>query len=260
MWFQPKKRYLIVEEILEQIGILTPALVIGLGLVVGIQHAFEPDHIAAVSTQISKSNTKSKSTKKLIKQSITRSSFLGAIWGAGHTTTLVLIGFLVYALAITIQEQVFSGLEFGVGMMLVFLGVTTILNKKIQFKHKHPHQHNDGTIHFDEHDHVDSNHTHTHKAYLIGLVHGLAGSGSLVVLTAVTLDNVGMVLGFIVIFGIGSMIGMALVGSLMGIPFAFANRIGLIQKTFRYVAGAFSLVIGFNIMYQIGMVGHLFGF
>ncbi len=238
---------------------LTPALVMGLGLAVGIQHAFEPDHVAAVSTQISKSKFAKKSTRQLIKESLTRSSLLGILWGAGHTTTLVLIGFLVYALAVTIQSQIFSGLEFVVGLMLVFLGANTILNKKIRFRHKHPHQHKDGTIHFDEHEHDDSNHKHNHRSYLIGLIHGLAGSGSLVVLTASTLDNVGMVLGFIVIFGIGSMVGMALVGSLMGVPLAFGNRIALVQKIFRYVAGSFSLVLGFHIMYQIGVVEHLFG-
>jgi hypothetical protein len=232
----------------------------GLGLVVGIQHAFEPDHIAAVSTQISKSNFENKSTKQLIKQSITKSSLLGAIWGAGHTTTLILIGFLVYVFAVTIQDQIFSELEFVVGMMLVFLGITTILNKKIRLRHKHPHQHKDGTIHFDEHTHGDSEHNHSHRSYFIGLVHGLAGSGSLVVLTAATLNNVEMVLGFIVIFGIGSMIGMALVGSLMGIPLVFANKIGMIQKIFRYVAGVSSVIIGFNIMYQIGIIGYLFRF
>jgi len=241
-----------IEEILEQIGILSPILIMGLGLVVGIQHAFEPDHISSVSTQISKLKLTKKPTKQLITQSITKSSILGVIWGAGHTTTLVLIGFLVYALAITIQDQIFSGFEFAVGIMLVFLGITTILNKQIQFKHKHPHQHKDGTVHLDEHNHNDSNHKHSHKSYLIGLIHGLAGSGSLVVLTAITFDNVGIMLGFIVIFGVGSMIGMALVGSLMGIPLVFGTRFTSIQKIFRYVTGMFSLVIGFNIIYQIG--------
>ncbi|KAF6246501.1 high frequency lysogenization protein HflD [Nitrosopumilus sp. b3] len=245
-----------VEEIIREIGTLTPALVMGLGLAVGMQHAFEPDHIAAVSTQISK--FKIKSTRHLLKESFTKSSVLGALWGAGHTTTLVLVGFLVYALAITIQDQIFSGLEFAVGIMLVFLGVTTIINRKIKFRHKHPHQHTDGSLHFDEHKHDDSDHNHTHKSYFIGLIHGLAGSGSLVVLTAVTWDDVGMLLGFIAIFGVGSMIGMVLVGSLMGIPLVFVNKIGILQKTFRYVAGIFSLVIGFNIMYQIMVVGHLF--
>lgn len=224
----------------------------GLGLVVGIQHAFEPDHIAAVSTQISKSRFITKSTRQIIRESMTRSSILGALWGAGHTTTLVLVGFLVYAMAITIPDHIFSGLEFAVGIMLVFLGITVILDKKIQFKHKHPHQHQDGTIHIDSHDHDDFDHRHTHKSYLIGLMHGLAGSGSLVVLTAASINDLGMVFGFIVIFGIGSMIGMILVGSMMGIPLAFGNRITSIQRIFRYVTGIFSLVIGFNIMYQIG--------
>jgi ABC-type nickel/cobalt efflux system permease component RcnA len=155
----------------------------GLGLAVGIQHAFEPDHIAAVSTQVLKSKIAQKSVKQLFKESITKSSLLGAIWGAGHTTTLVMMGLLVYALAITVQDAIFSGLEFTVGAMLILLGITTIF-KKIKLEHKHPHQHKDGTIHFDEHDHADSEHIHKHKSYVIGLVHGLAGSGSLVVLTA----------------------------------------------------------------------------
>jgi len=248
-----------LEEILGQIGILTPGLVLGLGLAVGIQHAFEPDHLAAVSTQVLKSKITQKSVKQLFKESITKSSLLGAIWGAGHTTTLVMMGFLAYALALTIQDSIFSGLEFVVGIMLVLLGITTIFNKKIKFEHRHPHQHKDGTIHFDKHAHVDLEHSHKHKSYVIGLIHGLAGSGSLVVLTASTLSNIEMVLGFIAIFGVGSMIGMALIGSLMGVPIALGNRIVLIQKIFRYVAGVFSLIIGLNIMYQIGIIGNLFG-
>jgi hypothetical protein len=243
-----------INEIVEQVGILSPLLMLGLGLVVGIQHAFEPDHVAAVSTQISKSKLKKISTKQLIQESITKSSILGVAWGAGHTTTLVLIGFLVYVLAISIQNQIFSGFEFVVGLMLVFLGITTILNKKIQLKHKHPHQHKDGTIHLEEHNHSDTNHKHSHKSYIIGLIHGLAGSGSLVVLTAITFDNVGLMLGFIVIFGVGSIIGMTFVGSLIGLPLAFGNRTELIRKIFRYIAGTLSLVIGFNIMYQIGLL------
>ena len=236
-------------------------MAIGLGFVIGLGHAFEPDHVAAVSTQVSKLKSQKVKARDVLKNIMTKTTILGALWGAGHTTTLVLVGFLVYVLAISIQPQIFATLELCVGIMLVFLGITAILNRNKFFKtkHSHPHQHKDGTIHFDEHSHWDSNHEHTHKSYLIGLVHGLAGSGSLVVLTAATLDNIGLVLGFIVIFGVGSMIGMALVGSLMGVPLVLGNKIGLIQKTFRYVAGLFSLVIGFNIMYQFSLVGQLFG-
>ena len=241
-----------IDNILEQIGILSPLLVMGLGLSIGIQHAFEADHITAMSTQISKSKSIKKSTRQLIRELVTKSSILGAVWGAGHTTALVLIGFLVYVLALTLQNRIFSGMEFVVGLMLVCLGFATIFNKKIRFRHKHPHSHKDGTIHLDEHNHNDSEHGHSHKSYFIGLIQGLAGSGSLVILTATTFENVETMLGFIIVFGAGTVMGMILVGGLMGVPLAFGNRIASIQKIFRFVAGTLSLVIGFNIIYQVG--------
>ena len=247
-----------INALLEQIGIFSPVLVMGLGLAIGIQHAFEADHITAVSTQVLKSKLIKKSTKQLIRESVTKSSILGVFWGAGHTTTLVVIGFLAYFFTINIHAEIFSDLELLVGAMLIFLGITTIWKRKFKIHHRHPHQHSDGNLHFDAHEHNDDDHKHEHKSYLIGLIHGLAGSGSLVVLTAVTLDNVGMVLGFIVIFGIGSMIGMVLVGSLIGIPFVFGNKIASVQNIFKYIVGTFSLIIGFNIMYQVGIVGNLF--
>jgi len=233
---------------------------LGLGLAIGLEHAFEADHVVAVSTQVSKIKTTKQSIKQAIKAGITKSSILGAIWGAGHTTTLVLMGLLVYFLAITIQDQVFSGFEFMVGMMLVFLGATTILNKKFKFKHKHPHQHQDGTLNFETHDHTNVEHRHSHKSYVIGLIHGLAGSGTLVVLTASTFSNVEMVLSFIVIFGVGSVIGMTLVSGFLGLPFALSSKASSLNKTFRYVAGGFSFIIGANIMYEIGILNNLFGF
>lgn len=249
-----------MEEILAQIGEFSPLLVAGLGLSIGLQHAFEPDHVAAVSTQVSRERFLQKSTKHMIKSGTMRSSILGAFWGAGHTTTLVLMGLLVYAFAVQIQQQVFSGLELVVGVMLMLLAVTTILNKKIiPIRHRHPHEHEDGTIHYDEHEHSDVNHKHGHKSYLIGCIHGLAGSGSLVVLTAATLSNVTVVLSFILIFGIGSVLGMMLVSGLIGIPFAFSTKAVKINRILRYTAGAFSLVIGANIIYSIGIVENLFG-
>ena len=230
----------------------------GLGLAIGIQHAFEPDHMAAVSTQIVKSKFVKTQLRTLIKDSITKSSLLGIAWGAGHATTLVLIGLLVNAFAVAIHDHVFYGFEFVVGAMLVILGITTLSNKKIRIRHKHPHKHQDGSIHLDEHIHNNSNHIHTHKSYLIGLIHGLAGSGVIVVLTATSLNSIDAILGFVGIFGIGSILGMMFVGSIVGIPLALGNKIKLIKKIMRYSAGIFSLVIGFNIMYQIALIGILF--
>ncbi len=248
-----------IDEILNQIQTMTPALILTLGLAVGLQHAFEPDHVSAVTTQISKRKYKIQTVKQLIKESTFKSSILGALWGAGHTTTLVIIGLLLFVFSINIPSNVFLGFEFIVGMMLVFLAITTFSNKKLfKLKHVHPHVHSNGTLHTHPHNH-DGEHKHTHKSYLIGCIHGLAGSGSLVVLMASTLGDIETVLSFILIFGIGSVIGMTIISSLIGLPFAFTNKFGTTSKALRYVACTASLLIGVNIIYDIGITENLFG-
>ena len=247
------------EQILDQIQPMTPALILTLGLAIGLQHAFEPDHVAAVSTLVSKSKRGSQTFKQIVKEGTFKSSILGAFWGAGHTTSLVVMGLLMFVLAINIPANVFLGLEFVVGIMLVYLAFTTFSNKKLfQIKHMHPHAHKNGTVHIHPHEH-NSEHKHSHKSYLIGCIHGLAGSGALVVLTASTLGNIETVLSFILIFGVGSVLGMVLVSNLIGLPFAFTNKIGSANKILRYVAGGASLLIGVNIVYEIGIVENLFG-
>ncbi len=248
-----------IDEILNQIQTMTPALILTLGLAVGLQHAFEPDHVSAVTTQISKRKYKIQTVKQLIKESTFKSSILGALWGAGHTTTLVIIGLLLFVFSINIPSNVFLGFEFIVGMMLVFLAITTFSNKKLfKLKHAHPHVHSNGTLHIHPHNH-DREHKHTHKSYLIGCIHGLAGSGSLVVLMASTLGDIETVLSFILIFGIGSVIGMTIISSLIGLPFAFTNKFGTTSKALRYIACTASLLIGVNIIYDIGIAENLFG-
>ncbi len=248
-----------LEEIFGQIGDFIPAIIAGFGLTLGIQHAFEADHIAAVTTQIKNFNT-IQSKKQLVKSSFTKSSLLGAFWGAGHTTTLILVGLLVYGFTITIQKEVFSGFEFLVGLMLILLAVTRITNKSIlKIKHRHPHSHRDGSIHFDKHDHDDKNHLHNHKSYLIGMIHGLAGSGTLVVMTSGAIHSLTTTLMFIGIFGIGSVIGMSLIGGLLGIPFGLSNNIKA-KIIMRYLTGSFSFILGMTIVYQIGIAENLFRF
>ena len=248
------------EEILTQIQSLTPALVLTLGLVIGLKHAFEPDHIAAVSTQISIQKNNSQSLKQRIMEGAFKSSLIGAIWGAGHTTTLVLIGLLVYVLSINIPEVFFSGSEFLVGIMLIFLAFTTLSNKKLfKIKHMHPHTHEGSIVHTHPHEH-DGAHKHTHKSYLIGCIHGLAGSGALVVVTAAALNSIQEVLSFILIFGFGSVIGMVLVSSLIGIPFALSKKISSLSQTLRFVTAAVSLLIGCTIIYEVAFVEKLFNF
>lgn len=238
-------------------GNFVPALI--LGFIIGIQHAFEPDHMAAIGTQLFKNKSKNGITA-IIKSTFTKSSIIGVFWGAGHTTTLVVIGLLSYFFTISMHDEIFSAFELLVGIMLIFLGITTIWKKKFIFSHRHPHQHSDGNLHFDAHDHSDSNHNHAHKSYLIGMIHGLAGSGSLVVLSAATLDSLEMTLTFILLFGIGSIIGMMLVSSLMGLPILLTGHISSINRIFRYVTAIIVLIIGAKILFEIGILNILLHF
>jgi sulfite exporter TauE/SafE len=244
-------------ELISNIENLTPTLMISFGLLLGITHAFEPDHIASIGTQLIKSRRQP--TKNIIKYIFAKSSLIGIFWGAGHTTTIVIIGMLTSFLAITIQDEFFLGFELIVGIMLVFLGITTLKNKKFfKNKHRHPHKHDDGHMHFDVHDHKTSEHSHEHKSYAIGLIHGLAGSGSIVALTVMYFDNIETSLLFFLLFGFGSIIGMSVIGGLIGLPFAFSTKTKFLNKLFRNIAGTASFVLGLIIFYQVGLIDLLF--
>jgi sulfite exporter TauE/SafE len=248
-----------INEILNQIQTMTPTLVLTLGLAVGLQHAFEPDHFSAVTTQILKRKHKPLELKQLLKEGTFKASILGALWGAGHTTTLILVGLLLFVFSINIPTKVFLGFELIVGIMLVILAITTFSNKKLfKQKHTHPHVHSNGTLHTHPHDH-GGEHKHTHKSYLIGCIHGLAGSGILVVLTASTLGDFQTVFSFILIFGIGSVVGMIIISSLIGLPFVLTNKFRTANNTLRYIACTATLLLGINIIYEIGLAENLFG-
>ena len=249
-----------IEELIAHFQTMTPVLVMVAGLTIGLQHAFEADHVAAVATQVSKiKSSEYLSTSQRLRKNIFKSSLLGVFWGAGHTTTLVLVGLLIFGLSINIPKTVFTYLEFAVGIMLVFLGSMTYLNKSIfKSRHVHPHTHDDGTIHIHPHMH-EKEHKHGHKSYVIGCIHGLAGSGSLVILVASSLGSVELILPFILIFGIGSIFGMTIMSGLIGLPFAYTANITKVNRALSYVAGSVSLLIGINIIYQTALVGKMFG-
>lgn len=134
--------------------------------------------------------------------------------------------------------------------MLVALGVITYRKKAlIGQEHIHPHPH-DNLVHMHPHSH-DNFHTHGHKSYIIGCIHGLAGSGSLVVLALSTLNNLENILSLVVMFGVGSIVGMMLVSSVIGLPFSLARKSGQINKIMRYVVGSISVVIGIDILYGV---------
>lgn len=244
-----------VVGLLPDVGTLTPVFALGLGLILGLQHALEPDHIATVSVLNARAYNADKSRLTRIREGIRNLSLLGAVWGAGHATTLVLFAVLSYVAASVIQGWIFSGLEILVGVILLTLGVTVTFNKTpLEFVHKHLHRHKNGIVHSHEHKHHDGIHQHTHKSYIIGLIHGMAGSGGVIVLTASTLEGIDIVLAFTLVFGLGATIGMSLVGGLLGIPLAMAGHHNRAHLLLRCAAGIFSIVMGIIVLYNVNIV------
>jgi ABC-type nickel/cobalt efflux system permease component RcnA len=248
-----------IEELIKQLPTATPFFVLVAGFVVGLLHAFEPDHVVAVATQNSKSIQKSSSFFQQISSGAIKGSILGALWGAGHTSSIVLVSLLLFVFSMNIPIEMLGNFEIGVGIMLVALGFFTYRNKKlIGEKHIHHHTHDDGMIHAHPHTH-DKTHSHGHKSYIIGCIHGLAGSGSLVVLALSTLHDLQTILSFVLVFGIGSIVGMMLVSSAIGLPFSLSLYSERINKILRYFVGSLSIIIGVDILYNIVINGSFFG-
>ena len=245
-----------IEEIINIIHTENSVLILLAGLTIGMLHAFEPDHITAVTTQTIKQKEKnSKSIKYFLRKSATKSSLMGAFWGAGHTSSILAIGLLVAGLSLTIPSSFFIGFELIVGLMLIFLGALVLLNRSLlNRRHLHPHKHTDGTIHTHTHDH-DIEHKHGHKSYIIGCIHGLAGSGGLIALLASGLSSFEMIFYFLAVFGIGSIVGMTLISGIIGIPFALSSKMRSMHRLLRYAIASITIIIGINIIFKIAFAG-----
>ncbi|MEO5858721.1 MAG: urease accessory protein UreH [Pyrinomonadaceae bacterium] len=237
----------------------TSITILFLGFVLGLKHAIEADHIAAVSTIVAD------------KKSLWGSAIVGAVWGLGHTLALLAVGILVLLLNLQISEQVERLLEFGVGVMLVFLGLNVLVKIARGGKlHVHAHEHG-GSLHGHPHlhDHLhttDSDEPGSHhglslspRPLFIGLVHGLAGSAGLMLLMLPTIDSKSLGLLYIVIFGIGSIGGMMLMSFAIGVPLHYtANRFDRVNALFRCFAGLLSVGLGLWIVYEKGVAQGLF--
>ena len=218
--------------------------VLAIGFALGLQHATEADHLAAVSTIVSE------------KKNLLTASIVGGLWGIGHTISLFAVGVLVIFLKLQISESLEAKLEGCVGVMLVLLGLNA-LRKLFQVSkvHVHTHEH-DGHTHAHIHAHdsktaEESHHRLSPRSVLIGMVHGLAGSAALMLLVVPTISSPSIALLYILIFGIGSIGGMMAMSFLIGLPFHFtAGRFDVLNKGIRLVAGIFSFGLGASIIYE----------
>lgn len=219
------------------------------GFLLGIKHALDADHVVAVTTIVSRS------------RSLLRAVLVGAYWGLGHTIALFATGLAVLVLKLSIPDRLSLSMEFIVGLLLVLLGIPIIRQLVVNRSHVHWHRHEDKR-HFHIHSHGDTpehDHRHTRRPLLIGMAHGLAGSGALTILVLSTMSSVVQGLIFLLVFGIGSILGMLLFSGLIGLPFKFTARLSLrLNWWFQGVAGIISIVLGLFIMWQTAFTGGLF--
>jgi len=225
-----------------------------MGFLLGIRHALESDHVAAVASLMTNES------------GIRESILLGSVWGLGHTFTLLLFGSAVLLLDQVIPERMATSLEFAVGLMLVLLGIDVIRRfrrDKIRFL---AHSHTDGTTHLHAlshaSEHSQATHRHRHpnrfplRALFVGMMHGMAGSAALIVLALQSVHSFATGLLYIALFGGGSIAGMALLSATIILPLRHCNsRFAGIRQYLQPGIGSLTAILGISIMYGIAMRG-----
>ncbi len=192
---------------------------LGVGFLLGLRHALDADHLAAVSTVLAE------------RPSLLASGAVGLWWGIGHTLTLLLVGSVVLALGIHIPEEFEMIAESGVALLLIVLGLTLARKLYREQWHVHSHQH-DGEQHVHFHSHQrQAGHGHRHwmadsiRPLCIGMAHGLAGSAAVMLMVLATTTDMSSGLFSILIFGIGSIIGMMVIGLTISVPVIYSRSV-----------------------------------
>jgi hypothetical protein len=224
--------------------------ILALGFLLGMQHALEADHIAAVSS-IAARRTE---IGDIVRHGLT--------WGLGHTLTLFVFAGAAILLGHAIPESVARPIETAVGIMLVGLGAHVLWPLWRDRVHFHMHGHGDGTVHIHAHSHAGETipharvaHAHAHRfrwrTLLVGLMHGMAGSAALLVLTVSQAPSPAAGLGYVALFGIGSMVGMGALSTVIAVPLAVSARwLTWANRGLQGAVGIVTTLIGLTTIYR----------
>jgi hypothetical protein len=214
---------------------------LGLGFLLGLRHALDADHLAAVSTFVSRD------------RGVLRACLRGTFWGIGHTGALLAAGIAVLAFKLQVSPGLERGLDGVVAVVLLLLGGHVVVRAVGRVSlHRHEHSHG-GAAHSHVHLHVGetAEHDHAHlwrvapQPLLMGLLHGLAGSGALVLLVLTTMPSAIAALLYILVFGVGSTAGMLVLSGIIGVPFALTARGSRTLVTaLQAVVGLCSILVG----------------
>ena len=182
-----------------------------------MKHAIEADHVMAVASLTAQTANWRQSLRH------------GIIWGIGHTVMLLLVSVFIFLADLAVPEKIAGILEFLVGFMLLALGGHLFIQIRKNQIHIHCHEHDGQRRHIHFHSHLHhSDHNHQHlplwRTLYIGLIHGMAGSASLILLTLSTVDTIGTALLYVLCFGVGSIAGMGTLSVILVVPFLYVEK------------------------------------
>jgi sulfite exporter TauE/SafE len=211
--------------------------ILALGFLLGLRHATDPDHVIAVTTIVARQRTMS------------GAAIIGAIWGVGHTLTMLVVGGGIIVWGWVIPPRIGLATELSVGVMLILLGIVN-LTGRAEDAHALAHRldHRLGSVRLG-----------ALRPLIVGIVHGLAGSAAVALLVLATIRNPRWALLYLLIFGVGTIVGMMAMTAAIVVPFAYTNmRLDRVNRWLRYASGAISVAFGLFVAYRIGIVDGLF--
>jgi sulfite exporter TauE/SafE len=212
--------------------------IVAVGFVYGLRHATDPDHVIAVTTIVSRQRT------------MAGAAAIGAAWGIGHTLTMLVVGGGIIVFGWVIPTRIGLSTELTVGVMLIILGIMTLTS---------PHDHRHDLAHRLDHRLGTLGPYRLVRPLLVGIVHGLAGSAAAALLILALIPNPRWGVLFLLIFGVGTIVGMMLMTAAIAVPFARTEaRLERLNHGLRLASGLISLAFGLFIAYRIGIVDGLF--
>lgn len=239
--------------------LLSALSIILVGLVLGMRHATDPDHVIAVTTIVSR------------QRSIRQAALIGTVWGLGHTLTIFVVGAAIILFKLTIPPRLGLAMELAVGMMLVLLGVLSLsgvlerLRRLLGASHEAPAS--AGPMAAAVEDKKSQLAGKKDRVWflqlvrplIVGIVHGLAGSAAVALLVLATIANPYGAIAYLLVFGLGTMAGMMVITAAIAMPFAYS---GLHSSRWNHgltlASGLVSLCFGLFLTYQVGFVDGLF--
>jgi high-affinity nickel-transport protein len=257
---------------------ITLLSILALGFLLGMRHATDADHVIAVTTIVSR------------ERRVAAAAAVGILWGVGHTLTILVAGGALIVFGVVIPPRVGLSMEFSVGLMLIVLGAITVrrvlraagvvagADGHGHEVHSHAHAHGD-YVHTHPHSHGLEGHAHGeaetplarldarlggHRPYqmlrplVVGGIHGLAGSAAITLLVLSTIHEPRWAVAYLVLFGVGTIVGMMLITAAIAVPFAYsAGRLVRVNRVLALGSGVLSVAFGLFVTYQIGLVDGL---